>query len=216
MGEQPKFDYGATVRITGTEHRDCVGNIVGISGSESPRTYTVEFGDGSDSEIPEEFLSKPTGLWFHHNWKWLFGLLLAGLLLSRFTVHFGYVDDDKKQAAKLIEQFHDRMNTERFDEIYEDAHPAFRKSLSKEEWLRQMQENRQQYGPFKMTSSSKINVIMGAPVQIRAAYNSTFEKGEATELFGFAREGHKVQLLIYGISPATTQSNPSGSGLKTE
>src|SRR3954467_10118125 len=88
-------------------------------------------------------------MWFRHNRKWLFGLLLAGLVLSSFTIHFGYGNDDKKQALKLIERFHDRMNTERFDEIYEDLHPAFRKLLTKEEWLQHMQENRKQYGTFK-------------------------------------------------------------------
>jgi hypothetical protein len=135
------------------------------------------------------------------------GLLLAGLVLTTFSLHFGYVDEDKKEAARLIEQFHERMNAEQFGEIYDDADPAFRKALGEEEWLRHMQETREQYGRFEMAKSSKLHVLMGAPVQIRAAYNSTFEKGEAKELFSFAREAHKVQLLVYGISPAKTQSN---------
>ena len=52
------FDYGEMVRITAKEHKGRVGAVVGISGQECSRTYTVEFGDGSDSEIEEEFLSK--------------------------------------------------------------------------------------------------------------------------------------------------------------
>jgi hypothetical protein len=57
MIQQPKFDYGDAVRATDEEHRDRVGAVVGITGSELLRTYTIEFGDGTDCEIAEEFLS---------------------------------------------------------------------------------------------------------------------------------------------------------------
>jgi ribosomal protein S4E len=56
MSERPKFDYGEIVRIMGREHRGRLGVVAAINGSESSRTYTIEFGDGSDSEIAEEFL----------------------------------------------------------------------------------------------------------------------------------------------------------------
>jgi len=58
MSEQPKFDYGETVQITSKEHNGRIGAVVGINGSDSSRTYPVEFGDGSDSEIAEDCLSK--------------------------------------------------------------------------------------------------------------------------------------------------------------
>jgi hypothetical protein len=58
MSEHPKFDYGETVQITSKEHNGRIGAVVGINGSESSRTYTVEFGDGSEADIAEEFLSK--------------------------------------------------------------------------------------------------------------------------------------------------------------
>jgi hypothetical protein len=121
-------------------------------------------------------------------------------MLSRLQVHLGYLDEDKKQTVQSIEQFHKRMNVEQYEQIYADADPAFRNSLTREEWLQHMHEVREQYGGLKSTKLSKLNVLMGSPVQIRAAYSSMFEKGQATELFGFAREGDKVQLLIYGIS----------------
>ena len=117
----------------------------------------------------------------------------------------------KKLAVKLIEQFHERMNTGHFEEIYDDAHPAFKNALNKQDWIGRMQETREQYGLFKMVGSSKVSVLMGAPVQIRAACYSTFDKGQATELFSFAREGDKIPLLIYGISPGDTQLKESSS-----
>jgi len=149
--------------------------------------------------------ASPARGWVHLNWKWILVLVVAVLVLSRFSLHFGHVDHDKELAVKLIGQFHEGMNVGRFEEIYDDAHPAFRNTLSKQEWFRHMQETRQQYGSFKAAKSSTLNVVMGAPVQVRAAYYSTFDKGEATELFSFAREGHKLQLLMYGISPGVVR-----------
>src|SRR6478735_3732705 len=151
-----------------------------------------------------EGLAVPRHRWWRRNWKWILGLLVAALILSRFSLHFGYIDEDKKEAVELIERFHQQMNAGRFEEMYEGAHPAFQSALTKREWVRHMQESRAQYGLFIVAKSSKLNVIMGAPVQIRAAYLSSFGKGEATELFSFARDGHNVRLLIYGISPGNT------------
>jgi hypothetical protein len=56
MTEQPKFDYGDTVLVTGKKHGGRLGGVVAINGPESSRTYTIEFSDGSDSEIAEELL----------------------------------------------------------------------------------------------------------------------------------------------------------------
>ncbi len=52
----PAFDYGDSVRVSGGEHKGRTGAVVAINGSESSRTYTVEFGDGTDSEIGEGLL----------------------------------------------------------------------------------------------------------------------------------------------------------------
>jgi ribosomal protein S27AE len=145
------------------------------------------------------------------NPKWIailiFSVLAVFLLLGfgthflRFTLHAGYVDEEKKLAVEKIELFHERMNAGHFDEMYDDAHPAFRHALSRQEWLRHMQETREQYGLYRARRVSTLDVIMGAPVQVHVVYDSTFEKGDATERFSFARDGDKFQLLIYGVQP---------------
>jgi hypothetical protein len=186
----------------GYECYGLISSIVMMSDAEELRQRDTSAGTESPARLRG---------WVGRNWKWIRFLLIAALVLSRFNVHFGYVDEDKKLTARLIEQFHERMNAGRFEEIYDDAHPAFRNALSKEEWLRYMQENQEQYGLFRAARSSKLNVIMSAPVQIRAAYFSTFDKGDATELFSFGRERERVQLLIYGISPGDAQFKRSKS-----
>jgi ribosomal protein S4E len=57
MAENPKFDYGDEVEVTGGEHKGRTGCIVSINLSSPSETYTVEFGDGSDAEIKEALLS---------------------------------------------------------------------------------------------------------------------------------------------------------------
>lgn len=58
MGDAPKFDYGDSVQVKAGKHKDRSGDVVAINITTSSRTYTVEFGDGSDAEIQEELLSK--------------------------------------------------------------------------------------------------------------------------------------------------------------
>ena len=57
MSDQPEFDYGEEVQVTSKAHNGCIAAVVGINGSESSRTYTVEFGDGSEADIGEEGVS---------------------------------------------------------------------------------------------------------------------------------------------------------------
>lgn len=60
MADDPKFDFGDEVRITGGEHKGRIGSIVSINLSAPSETYTVEFGDGSDAEVNEALLSRVT------------------------------------------------------------------------------------------------------------------------------------------------------------
>ena len=49
MPDNPKFDYGNEVQVTGGEHKGRVGCIVSINLYSPSETYTVEFSDGSDA-----------------------------------------------------------------------------------------------------------------------------------------------------------------------
>ncbi len=171
------------------------------------RTGTMQKDTSSDNQSLE---TTQKG-WLRRNWKWGVLLILAAIVVSRFTFHVGYVDEDKREAVEMIGQFHQRMNAGRFDDIYDELDPAFKKALSREDFLKHMQETSEQYGQFRAVKASKLNVIMGAPVQTRAGCYSIFEKGEATEFFSYSREGHHLQLLIYGIYPGSSRFYGSGN-----
>lgn len=57
---ESKFDWGQSVRVKQNvpEHSGVVGEVISVYKAEKSITtrYTVEFGDGSDVEIEEEFL----------------------------------------------------------------------------------------------------------------------------------------------------------------
>jgi len=136
------------------------------------------------------------------NWRWIVGLALTALVLPRM-VHFGYVEGDKRQTIRIIEQFHARMNAGRLDDIYDDADPVFQNSASREEFIGYITENQGRYGVFENVNSSRLDVMIEAPVRIRAVCKSRFEKSDATEVFAFIREGDEIKLSFYSLLPGT-------------
>jgi hypothetical protein len=74
-----------------------------------------------------------------------------------------------------------------------------------------MQQINQNYGAFQRVESSKVEVVMSAPVEIRAVYDSVFEKGRATEWFVFVIEGNDIRLRTYFVSPLKDGSPTSPS-----
>lgn len=129
---------------------------------------------------------------------------LAGLMLSCMSVKPGFIADDKAATAKAVEQFHARLNAGEFSQVYDDAHNSFRHSQPRGNLIKAIQETRNRLGQFKSVTSSDLNVIVGAPVQVRAAYKSVFEKSAVTELFIFVKQDDRIELSEYRVYPATS------------
>jgi hypothetical protein len=52
-------------------------------------------------------------------------------------------------------------------------------------------------------SNSRLCVLMGAPVQVKAVYNTKFDKMDATELFVWLVNGDKAKLVVYHFFAGT-------------
>jgi len=147
--------------------------------------------------------------WFAKNWYWcMVPLSIAlGWMVFRSSFHAGYhpgyIDEDKHETIQLIERFHARMNASQFGDIYDDAHAGFQNSISRDNLIKAMRATQNQWGQFKHVTFSELNESIGPQIQIRAVYNSSFEKGDATELFTFVRQDDKIQLAFYNIEPGT-------------
>lgn len=138
------------------------------------------------------------------------GLLLLFLPIH-FNVHRGYVVRDRNETIRLIEEFHVRLNRGQFDQIYESASSALQLSDGYQGLTGTMRQVNQNYGAFQRAESSKVEVGMTAPVEVRAGYDSVFEKGRATEWFVFVIEGNDIRLRTYFVSPLKGSSPPSTS-----
>jgi hypothetical protein len=155
--------------------------------------------------IPEEKRADSRRRWRGRNWIWAAGGLLVLLVILRINVHVGYFAEDKRSATRLIEQLHERMNAGQFDLIYEDCDESLKNAKTRDEMDQSLREVASHFGAFKAVSDSEMNVIEGPAMEVRAAYNSTFEKGDATELFSFFRRGHELKLAFYQVSPGTAK-----------
>jgi hypothetical protein len=125
------------------------------------------------------------------------GIAVIVFLVMHLHIHKGYVAQDKAVTDALITQFHTRLNTGAFDQIWDDADSSLKQSKTREEWKRLLQDVIDHTGKFDHVKDSKLNVMMGLPVQIRGAYRSSFEKGNFTELFAFVRRDEDVRLAYY-------------------
>ena len=117
----------------------------------------------------------------------------------------GYKAQDQKAAEKAIAQFHARLNSGDFEHTYVDADDAMKRAGSKDQLLAAMRQTQEKFGAFQGAAYSKINVIVRAPVEVRAVYNSRFQRGDATELFGFVKREDTLRLAYYNISPGTAR-----------
>jgi hypothetical protein len=139
--------------------------------------------------------------------------VLASLLMAasscKVSVRPGYIEDDRRDTAQAIEEFHHRLSSEQFEDIYRDAHQALRSTRSREQLLSAMRATRTQFGAFRAVTFSQINIFVRAPIEGRAVYNTTYERGDATEMFLFLKDDNRMRLALYSISPGNAR--PSGS-----
>jgi hypothetical protein len=145
--------------------------------------------------------------WFVQNWKWIVLPCLALALLVVFAFRAGYFTDDRNTAVRLIEQFHARMSASQFAQICDDAGTEFRERESRDNFIKDLEQARDEYGQFKQFTYTELAAITGLPARVRARCDSTYEKGDATELFAFAKQGGKLRLTFYQITPGTAKSD---------
>jgi len=132
-------------------------------------------------------------------------LLSAGILLSRIHVHFGYIDEDKREAQVAIDQMHSRLMAREYERIFDDLDIALQKTASRETLIDEIRKTNERWGTVKRVTHRSINVLTDlAPVEVRAVYNTSFEKGDATEFIILIRRGEELKIAFYRVYQGTT------------
>ena len=140
--------------------------------------------------------------------KVLFVLVLLSAISCSVSVKQGYIEDDKKTTEQAIERFHEKFNATQYLDLYNDAHEVFKGSQKQADSLNAMKQTYEHFGKMEQVEEKWLNVIIGTPIQIRAVYNTKFEKGDATESFIFIKEGDTVKLALYRIDPGKVRPEP--------
>jgi len=99
-----------------------------------------------------------------------------------------------KTVATAVERFHAQYNDDEFVAIYNESTLSFQSTTTKSKLVALMNQTKERYGEVVNT------VLIGEKAfpdgQIRSAYNTKFQKGEATELFIWQLEGKKARLQM--------------------
>jgi hypothetical protein len=153
--------------------------------------------------LPEEkrAYSAPKRVWFLRYGIWILGLVLTALVVTRITLYSGYVARDRNSAIRFVDEFHERINAGKYEQIYEDTDEGLNDMTSLESMESTMQTLGERFGKFKDVSESAITVNFIGPYQPRVICHSVFERGDVTETFEFLKEGDKLQLLRYWAMP---------------
>lgn len=146
---------------------------------------------------------------FQRKAKYLNWISLACLftLINSCTVNVkpGYIEDDKNNTEKAIEEFHTRLSAEDYQGIYNNSSPVLQNSMNKNDLLKAMKNSHDDFGQFESVIDKRINVIVGTPVEIRAVYISKYSKTDLTESFVFVKEGDLIKLAFYQTSKGRSE-----------
>jgi hypothetical protein len=144
-----------------------------------------------------------------------FLLLLSVLSACSFSVRPVIKDHEQSVAEEASTRFHDLLNQQRFDAIFEmldsngfseqallEARASIRKTFEVMGKVRDTKLVEKQTFPATSTLYDS---------QVKLAYDSTFENGEAIELFAWNIKSDRngALLIVYRIEPKNPQGGPS-------
>lgn len=92
-----------------------------------------------------------------------------------------YSADEEKQAQIKIVEIRADWNAERFEKLFDEGGPKFTSQAEKSLVIAKIQQAFIQYGTFEKSVDSKFKVLIVSPLQVRAAFHSTFQKTEVSE-----------------------------------
>ena len=136
--------------------------------------------------------------------------ILIMALCSACITSVKTVTNEKEQAKadRLVDRFHDLYNASKFDEIYGLLDDSVRQSVNKEAFVSSLQQTASKWGKVRDSKLSEGKVFPGNPIQVRAIYNVTFEKGPGQEWFTSLIRGDDARLVQYTNAEGTDRPRP--------
>ncbi|SRR6266851_3348578 len=123
------------------------------------------------------------------------------LILSTFCIISCGSDERKKVADKAVRDFHEKLNSRKYSEMYNDADTEFKSSISQPEAIAYFRSVNTKLGSVKQ-SALKSWEIKVAPGQTLVAlfYETDFSEGKAWEEFIWSVHADQAVLFRYNIN----------------
>jgi hypothetical protein len=102
---------------------------------------------------------------------------------------------------EAVAQFHRQLDAREFDRIWRSSHPEMRKAQSRADYEAFVTAVRDKLGKVERGERQGFNVNTSNGVTfVTINMHTTFERGEADEVFVFRRDGERLALLNYNIN----------------
>jgi hypothetical protein len=135
----------------------------------------------------------------------LFAAFCSACITSVRTINNS---NEQAKADRLMVRFHELYNASKFEEIYASLDESVRQSVNKEAFLSSFQELNAKWGKVRDSKLSEGKVFPGNPVQVRAIYNVTYEKGQGQEWIISNIRGDDARLVDYSSAEGSDHPSP--------
>lgn len=131
-------------------------------------------------------------------------LLLQMVVLVTVTVGGCSVGKGREVAEQAVNEFHQRLDTEQYDQIYKTASDDFRSGTSQSDSTELFAAVHRKLG--KVLSAHQRAFAVNSTLTgttVRLQYDTEFAEGKASEAFVFTLSGDKAVLVSYNINSPT-------------
>lgn len=124
-------------------------------------------------------------------------ILVAALLVAAGGCSVG---EEKGAAEQAVASFHEQLDSGRFDPIYDEVAPEFKKASSRKDFVALLDAVHRKLGAVKSAKldSWRVNYGTGGGT-VQLVYTTRYAAGPATEQFVY-RAGKPPKLLGYNIN----------------
>jgi uncharacterized protein YgiB involved in biofilm formation len=107
---------------------------------------------------------------------------------------------DMALAERAVEKFHQQMNTQQFEAIYEEATEEFQKSDPKEQTINFLRIVTTKLGDVRSAKKAHWNVTFGfGQTGVTLVYETQFKEEVAREEFVYRVKDSEAKLLTYNV-----------------
>jgi len=129
------------------------------------------------------------------------GLVLCLLTFCLLAFSGCSTQKDLAKAETAVSEFHDQLNSGKFEKIWADSDYALKNATSQDKFVNLLDAIHRKLGTVQSSSRESFFVNFATSGKtVRLNYTTQFESDKATEMFNFMVSGDEVRLVGYHIN----------------